>query len=127
MIKDIPVFCQLCKDVDILPTFGTLHNFVNRKWDLIWQSMSEQERVKTNMSKIVGYIQITLDAKRVRNAIKKETYITFYCRRCMAIETCKWYQSHGYNAIRYGNVVADINWAEQNMKQVQEVITKCKK
>lgn len=125
MKREIPVFCNQCKGVDILD-LNQYAKFVARKWDLIWQNMPVEERRKAAASKIVGPIDLVVNVKKLGKVIREHGSVDYGCRRCVAIAVDNWYKRKGYNSVRYGNIVVDINYYEQHQKEVSALVAEMK-
>jgi hypothetical protein len=121
MIKHIPIYCKQCHAIDIVG-IGMFQRMVQRKWDLIWQNMSMEEKQKAFDKKIPGPIDRTISPKKLRDILNKDGQIEFGCRKCLASVTDDWYKRQGYNSVKYGNVVVDINYYEAHQKEVSVVI-----
>lgn len=120
MIKNIPLYCQECHNVDIFSDFSSFFLFIQRKWDLIWQSMDIETRKKIGQSRIVGRLTIEqVTPKQLRKFLEKNQYVTYACRDCHAFHSETWYKANGYpNATRYGRVIADKDYADKHKEEI---------
>jgi hypothetical protein len=125
MTRQVPIFCNRCKFVDILD-LNQYNLFVSRKWDLIWQNLTPDKKQSLRQMKIPGPLELYINIKRLGKLLKEKGSLDYGCRKCIAEITDQWYRNHGYNSVRYGNIVVDINFYEQHTKEVNHLIEEMK-
>jgi hypothetical protein len=123
VLKKIAIYCRQCHQVDILPDFPAFHDFVNRKWDLVWQEMDDNHKYNVSSQKIVGAIKLRdITPKQLRNMLKDKEYLEFACRSCFFMVTKHWYLMNGYDVLsEAGVVICNRSYYDQHKDEVIEL------
>jgi hypothetical protein len=122
-IKNVAIFCQQCKQVDIFPDYSAFFDFVNRKWDLTWQEMDDNHKFNVSSQRVVGPLNLrNLTPKQLRNILLEKEYLEYICRTCVFRVSVDWYEKNGYDIVTEGRtVICNRPYYEQHKDEVIEL------
>jgi hypothetical protein len=121
-LKNVPIYCRECHQVDIFADFPAFHDFVNRKWDLIWQEMDDNHKYNVTTQRVVGPIKLrNITPKQLRDIIEEKEYLEYVCRNCFFRATKDWYEKNGYDVVSEGRVICNRPYYEEHKQEVIEL------